>query len=195
MHLQLIVSDRIWRKAFKFFPKLSAFSDAIPSPSALERRAKQQQSWKPNKCWPSPLKEPRSLARVQRGQFPEPKETLGTTKAPSGRTFSNLHSTGKLHALASFNPSLWAFLTCNSSEEPRFWGASAFQQAKRVKAGKEGPPHHQDTLHTPEFPTVRRPESALDISQVLQAGHLSESFTLLTEAGLGNSQLLYVQFL
>lgn len=54
---------------------------------------------------------------MYRGQFPEPKESLGTTMVPNGKLFSNLHSTGKLKVLeesgmeGTFNRRLWAFLT------------------------------------------------------------------------------------
>lgn len=41
----------------------------------------------------------RSFLQGHRGQFPEPKESLGTTMAPSSKIFSNLHSTGKLGVL------------------------------------------------------------------------------------------------
>lgn len=98
-----------------------------------------------------PSEDLRSLPHVRKGQFPEPKESLGTTMAPSGKLFklfSNFNSTGKLKVLEESgnedththtHPRLRASLTCNHSEKPRFWGASAFQEAKRDKSRKKGP--------------------------------------------------------
>ena len=113
---------------------------------------------------------------------------------PRGKLFSNLHSTGKLKVLEesgtedTFNPRLWTFLTYSSSEKPRFSGASAFHHATWDKARQEGP--SSETLPHPRISDSEKARISPVISRILQSRHLSESLTLLTEASLGDTQLL-----
>lgn len=110
---------------------------------------------------------------------------------PVAKILETFTVTGKLHVLASFNPSLQAFQIYNSSEKPRLRGASVCQQAKWVKARMKSPTP-SNSGHSPHSRIFdsEKTKAALFISHVLQCRHLSESFASLSEAGLGNTLLL-----
>lgn len=110
-------SDRIWCETFKFCPSLPAFlmqSHLYQLWKGGQRRSRVENQ---TEASAKPLQDLRSCPCAQRRQFLEPKDTSGAKKPPSGKNSSNLHSYRKLHVLASFNPSLQAFLIYNSSRE------------------------------------------------------------------------------